>query len=186
VFTASWWIGLSLERLGCNADVRINGYLPVGAQLWKGNKRRFTTDEIYTQTLQKQQRAVGGFNAEVGTCLIQPEDGEWLSLYGAIGPYYYRHDTSNKCCCHLHPIAGGQVRLALRIQNYINVEVRSSYDPVFHTIVQGVLNIRIPFGNQIAPCCARPCDVGSIAAQPVVRNDLIVLDKPQCIWRANF
>ncbi len=179
-------LGLSLERLSCDYDLRLNGYFPIGHHAFMSSVNVFKESfSEARQFIRERQKAGAGFDGEIGSCLMNSSGYQGLSLYGAIGPYYYTNDV-DKCCCSHHTIAGGKARLALRYLNYADLEVRSSYDPVFHVVVQGLLVIRFPFGNQKSATCGPVCDVDATAAQPIVRNDLVVLDKPRCLWSANF
>jgi hypothetical protein len=166
-------IGIGLEALGPCLDLRFNAYFPVGS---KTHSRKKVFDNFigdFVMTCREKERANKGFNFEAGSPFYQC--GCW-ELYGALGTYYYRHP-------HHDQFWGGSARVALRYTEYLTIEARITYDKFFRTKAQGFFVLNIPFSLFDCDCQADPCN--SALWQPVVRNDVIILDR-SCCWSQNF
>lgn len=126
-------VGIGLESLGCVWDYRLNVYLPIGTQSKNESRLRFEDDTVTYSV--HQEFAMKGVNAEIGA-----EVGDFFDfeLYAAIGPYYFRNFGKHAF--------GGMSRLKLRCSEYVHLEVIGSYDNIFHSVVQGRIDLRIPFG----------------------------------------
>jgi Inverse autotransporter, beta-domain len=187
-------VGVGLELLGPDWDVRVNGYIPVGQRNFREGTL-FDFSYEYTAIRRRRVSAWYGVDAELGTWLKRKYPCEWFGLYVAAGPYYYtreqgRHrrleDEDHR---HRHREAfGGRARLLARFFNIVDVSVIATYDPVWHGRVQGQVTVAIPFDgswltNQRNDCeCAcPPCLLYQIAEQPVQRNGIIAADQ-HCNW----
>jgi hypothetical protein len=111
---------VGFESLGEVWDVRVNGYLPLGAKKSShfGGKREF---------------ALKSANGEVGA--------KYSFVYAALGPYYldgYYGKIS----------WGGKVRLAISFGPRVQVEASGSYDKLFQWVGQGQIGLSFPFGSR--------------------------------------
>lgn len=175
-------VSLGLEMLGEAWDVRVNGYLPVG------HKRT----NIYTLSYDfsngflakaREQFAMGGIDAEIGYhfCKMQ-----YLDLYAGIGPYYYRGrapETENAFRSKHKEAFGGRLRALVDFLTYFELEGVTSYDSRFKWTGQVTLSVYIPFdwfcsfGDYLDDDVCAPCGLMSRLYQPVVRNEIIVVDR---------
>ena len=174
-------IGVGWEMLTQCYALRINGYIPVGRKNYRGSTNAFFYSDGFFATATRRESAFGGVDAEIETSLNRWGFGNKWDLYAAIGPYYYGSHHRREYT------TGGKIRIGVEYMEYITLEVRASYDPIFHGIVQGLLGVTIPFGGcNSSPCCD-PCAsyLAEIAAYPIQRNEIIVLKKC-CDWAANF
>ncbi len=183
-------LGLGLESLGTRWDFRMNGYLPVGRKktpafdkkhveicafdAFSGNS--ILTDEI-TITRKKIEFAMSGVDAEVGFHLLRHSD--CMDLLAAIGPYYF-HGEFGK-----HAL-GGKARFVAQFNDYLALEGITSYDNLFHGIVQGQVTLSIPLGSPRnvfecrQSCLCDCCDADVLAMrfmQPVQRDEIIVASR---------
>jgi hypothetical protein len=174
-------LGLGFEILNPCWDFRINGYLPIGQKT--GHSRPCVFDQFtggFRATSEQRRRSMGGFDAQVGrwfnsTC-------GFLNLYGALGVYTYFPKT------YKHNICGGEARLVSNIYRNLLLELRGSYDPIFHTKVQARLTYSIPFEQLFGCCYKSACDdcCNCLMYQPIYREEVIALDKKRCCWKWNW
>ncbi|MCE5317684.1 MAG: inverse autotransporter beta domain-containing protein [Parachlamydia sp.] len=164
-------IGPGLEYLGSCFDVRLNGYFPVGSHT---HSRKHLFDDYigpFRMTCREFERAKGGANLELGLPIYRCG---LLEFYGALGTYYYHHrDSAN--------FWGGSARFLFRYTEYFSVEARVTYDRDFHTKAQGIFTLTLPF-DLFNDCGCGNC----LLWQPVVRNDVIILNHRNCCWTKNF
>jgi hypothetical protein len=180
-------IGLGLEMLGRQYDVRVNGYAPFF-------QRKNTMNVILYQfpvgtqaTCTDYQHALPGVDGEVGTfCLGRYLCSPYFSIYTAIGPYFY-HDKYYKLCdgCGGQNLIGGRLRVIGRYSEVLSLEVRATYDRFNHGIVQGILSFNFPVhGAKKAVCGESYCGgLTRVVNQPVERNEIIVLEKKYGLWK---
>jgi len=174
-------IGFGLEMLSPKFDVRCNGYAVVGDNRNTLRTRLFLYPGDFFAFYKERELAASGADAEIGKWIKRKGLCELFGIYIAAGPYYF-HTRSP------HDAWGGKLRAIAQIGNLFSFELRTSYDRVFHGRVQGIFTFVYPFGFN--KCCDTPTSfkesfLQAIAKQPVVRNDLIVLDQSYR-WRANF
>jgi hypothetical protein len=169
-------VGAGLEYLSCCFDFRLNGYFPVYGDT-KCSRRHVYNDYIgnYFASSTRINYIFTGFDAEIGSCFYQ-NCGYWL--YGAIGPYYYRHKQ-------IREIYGGQARLELNWKDYLYSRVSVSYDNKFHTNVQGKVMISIPLSDIFYCGCALLEWCQPNLYRPIERNGVIFVD-PCCNYTWNW
>jgi len=178
-------VGMGLEIGGKGFFLRANGYVPVGRKTHVLHVEDFIVVEQFSLRHRHLQQALGGFDAEVETSLrrLSPNYSKCWNPYLAIGPYYFKGKFGDH-------IRGGRIRFGLQYMDCLSLEVKTTFDNVYHTITQGVVSLMFPLGgsscfptNWCEPCCQR-CYV-----QPVQRNDIIVLHKEcvvqKCEWIAD-
>lgn len=68
-------------------------------------------------------------------------------------------------------------RVIARYTEYMDVEFKVTYDKDFHTKAQGIFTLTLPF-NLFDSC--RPACGGCLLWQPIVRNDVIILNRTCC------
>lgn len=170
-------VGVGFESLGKVWDFRINGYIPVGKTKFKTRTTLFD-DFIgdFFMIRREYDVALTGFDAEFGIYLARC--GCW-ALYGAAGPYYFENHDFNR---HFW---GGQARVALEYGRYIWIEAQGTHDKEFHSKLQGVVKVMLPFDILFDACCTVNNICLDILSQPVRRIDPIVTEK-ECCWQWNF
>lgn len=188
-------VGVGVELLRCNWEVRANGYFPVSGERSHFRPGIFNQYQGgYYFSLQPFNNTFWGVDLELGGSLnYLPILKEYFNLYAAIGPYYYksaydREDFKGK----IHAV-GGRFRLELDLTKYISLECRVTADRIFKTNVQGVFNLEIPLSNlrnffessaKGNDCCSSDWKCDKIT-QPVFRSEIIPI-KRHCLRRCNF
>ncbi|MCX6991146.1 MAG: inverse autotransporter beta domain-containing protein [Chlamydiae bacterium] len=175
-------VGMGLEALSRFADCRLNGYFPFGNKLTVRECYKWVYPEDYYLNLKVLHRALPGMNVEVETSLKKWNAGVIIDPYLAIGPYFYQQK-------HAHNIWGGQARVGVNLwRNIVRFEVRGSYDPTFHGILQGLLSISAPLGkltkNKGGAKCHQNIPLALIT--PVQRQEIIVNSEKQMVWSCNY
>lgn len=174
-------VGFGVESLGTTWDFRLNAYFPVGQEtVW--SKNHIYDDYVgnYVMSCKSFQCALKGFDTEVGMHMFRVCD---LDFYAGLGTYYFTQ--------HRKHAWGVQSRLLVQYGNYISIECRQTYDNLFHSKVQAVFNVMIPF-DLLASLCSGGCNTCEcnpctyLISQPVQRNDLIIITDPECCWEWNF
>jgi trimeric autotransporter adhesin len=132
-------IGVGLERLGKNWDVRVNGYLPIGTSKQEVAESlsnwQFEKNNLLLDIQRRSQVALAGFDLEVGGKLIGLGKGD-LRGYG--GLYYYSGEGVDGALGikgRLEAYPTENFRLGLMVQ----------HDPIFDTRV--VLNASVDLGG---------------------------------------
>lgn len=172
-------VGIGLEMLGQKWDVRCNGYYAFAGTSQKIHHILFTYPGEFFADYHERQLAASGLDAEAGYNFLQQNECSWFGLYAAAGPYYF-HTRSP------HDAWGGRIRFLATLGQYFRLELRTTYDRVFHGRVQGLITLSYPFGScQTGNFCWSDNVLETVARQPVVRNDMIVFDRSYR-WRANF
>ena len=157
-------IGVGLEWLQYDFDVRLNGYFPIDRRRQIQHCRFDDFIGDFVMTRYKYKTALTGVNLEVGFPLCR---NKYNNFYLALGPYYY-----DRAC---KEIFGGKARLEMRLYGYVTLELIASYDHRFKGRVQGQFAITYP---------KRECKNG-LMTKPVERHEIIALDK-FCKWNKNF
>lgn len=164
-------VSVGLETLGKMWDFRINGYLPVGdktSHFYDTKFHRFKGNHLVIS--QKQEFAMKGLNAEAGVHVLEKNN---YDLYLAAGPFYFQQGNKNAI--------GGEMRISSHVTDYVRLQVNSSYDTLFHGIIQGEVSVIYPFGGRKQIKKNRSCDhqiaIGKRVLQRVDRNEIIVVDK---------
>jgi hypothetical protein len=163
---------LDIDLCCFSFDFRLNTYFPVGDHSHCSCKNVFKFPGGFEVECQRCRKSLGGFDAEVGTCLnwcCSPCDTCCIPLdfYIAAGPYYYARDCGDD-------VYGGRVRLEASYCNF-TLMLGTTYDSVFDGGVQVGLFFSLPLGDCCCPCF-----------ESVYRNEIIVLDHKRCIWETNF
>lgn len=171
-------LGIGGEVLTETWEFHLNGYLPVGR----------TKTNIYTLSYgsfadgflaeAKEQFAMDGVDAELGYnfCNIPR-----INLYAGIGPYFYwgrSEKTENAFRSTRKKVFGGRLHASAEFLNYFILEGVTSYDSRFKWCGQVTLSLRVPFGcpSNFQQSCA-PCTLRERLFQPVVRNEMMVIDR---------
>lgn len=167
-------LGVGLEWLGCLFDARVNGYFSVGDTTRSCHCKVFN-DYIgnFRATCKMREFSIAnGFDAEIGVPFLCKCN---FTIYGAAGPYFYSGKNQKR-------FWGGQARLEVDWHQIITLQVRTSYDRIYHSRTQGQIFLSLPFevfcGNF---CCL--CDDALL--RPVYRNDLI-FTKECCSFTWNW
>ncbi len=166
-------MGVGLETLGRSWDFRINGYLPVGKKITSPYDTGFDQFSGHHMLLsQKYQFAMKGADAEVG---FHFGKSRLFDFYAAAGPYYYIGEIGDNTW-------GGKGRISGTFKDYITLEIRDSYDRMFHDNFQGQLTFTLPFGGksrvkkkESRSSCKMADALVSRMVQPVGREEIIVV-----------
>lgn len=145
-------LGVGLETLGKDWDLRLNGYLPVGdrrelvdSSLVNGglqlSNMQFVGHQL-TATGQQQQgdirryeAALGGVDLEVGTRLL--DIGDHGSLRGFGGLYYYDGPGVDGSL-------GWRLRLQAELTDYLRTGLALQNDDIFGTTVRFTIGAALP------------------------------------------
>ena len=172
-------LGIGLEVLGLEYDLRMNTYLPIGnpARHNPWEEKHYTNPSLSYARFRMSETLLRGVDFEIETNLKKWYRDSEYDLFAAIGPYYYRED------CECNPnIYGGRARVGARFMEYVTLELIGSYDTRFEFIGQGRLVFSIPFGRS---SFSTPSEASktpnldyleSLATQPVNRQEIIALD----------
>lgn len=154
-------VGGGLEFLSQCVDVRLNGYFPVGEDTRYKHDHflKFEGNKIVER--QKLIGALPTIDLEVGGPIKS-----WVYLGG--GPYYL---FSKEVRGHqLGNAAGAKVHCDIDVHRYVSLGGSISYDPIFHTKVQGYLALNIPLGKKKEKISER-----RLYDTPIYRNEIIPL-----------
>lgn len=168
-------LGAGIEILGKRWEFRANGYFPIGI---KSHKTKCTFDHYeggFFAIHRRCEFTAYGYNAEAGYYIINRND---FSLYAAGGPYYLLRRCEDNTL-------GGEVRIRPQYKDYLALEFKASYDPVFKAVYQVGITIRLPL-YQIRNRGCRPCGMQSRQVyQPIERFEIMPLGRRSC-WERNF
>lgn len=177
-------LGIGFEFLSPCVDFRLNFYLPLGKT--NENSRLNVYDQYigpWWATCQEHRNAITGGDLELGTWLVPRRECRFVNLYAAITPYYYssRHNHHDR----VYGIIG---RFETLLGEYFSLELKGGYDRSYKGMVQGTLCFQMPLDQLFhwESWCGKCCRWDCRAYQPVVRQELIVLDPKQCCWKSNF
>lgn len=120
-------IGAGVEILGKRLDFRANIYAPFGDRDDAG---------ICCSRYRVNGWLSSGFNLEVGYLLYQTKS---FFLYSAVGPYYV---TACKC---QERQRGIMLRVFPQYKDFVGLNLKYSYDPLFNAVFQAELIISMPF-----------------------------------------
>ncbi len=181
------------ELLSKWADLRINGYAPIGRTTGK-ECPCFDSFTCHTAIARQVVTAsLAHTDAEIGFYL--PGPAKYVDLYFAAGPYYIfeKHVAG----ASLGGEWGGRARISLKAYDGITIGGDVTYDPIFNTKIQGWITLSYPlgpatlrrFGARLEKQYPAPCD--EIArqfarmTQPVYRNEIIPLENKTNLFDLN-
>lgn len=170
-------LGLGFEVLREHLSFRANIYLPVRKRIQSSKPHVFSGYQGgYVVTCRKEERAGRGVDGEFGFFTGSFCGG--FSFYFGLGPYFFERRGRD--------VVGGMGRVLLQAWDYLGVEGRLFYDKIDRTIAQIKVALSFPFArrerNQILRkskgcCCEDVMGLKEVAVQPVLRNEMIFLDK---------
>ena len=162
-------IAVGLETLGELWDLRINGYLPVGAK--KSDPFGVRFGQFFGNTLsvsQKYEFSMKGADLEAGFHFGKTEN---FDFYAAAGPYYFIGEMGGATW-------GGKARISGSYRDYITAEFSNSLDHTFHYRPQGQVTFSWPFGPRAKKNKAdNYCALANRMVQPVGRQEIIVVNE---------
>jgi hypothetical protein len=167
-------LGLGLEWLGECLDFRFNAYIPLGLQEYS-SKKYIYKDYIggYSAICRENQFSISkGFDAEIGSrfwCCAN------FTAYVAIGPYFYS-------CKQESSYFGGHARIEVHYNSIISFQIRSSYDPLNQSRIQGQIQISFPF-DIFSKKLNNFCE--NLILQPIRRNG-VIFTKGCCDYKWNW
>lgn len=174
-------IGLGVEYLTDAFDFRLNGYIPISKSLLRTNSITFNYPGGYKATAADLRASYGGFDAEVGSFIKNPNWDE-TRLYAAFGYYYYArtHKFSNDY--------GIKARIETKFSDYFTFEFKGGFDHVNHGMAQGTLYASIPLESLFNFCFKQKieCPKNNRLYQPIKRQDIIALTEKSCGWIWNW
>jgi len=166
-------IGAGLEWLNPCWDIRLNGYFPIGKHSQFHRKCFFSNlGDGFMASRGQLEYVYDGADLEGGLILW---DWRNLTWYGAVGAYYYKAHE------HKRHFYGSTARLRMYYKDYVFLQVRVSHDRIYHTRVQGSLEVRIPLE---AFLCLPRCGCQWFT-QPVYREGVIMSERC-CDWSWNW
>ncbi|MBF2068036.1 MAG: right-handed parallel beta-helix repeat-containing protein [Calothrix sp. C42_A2020_038] len=131
-------IGLGLERLGKNWELRTNGYIPLGTskQVTSESFRgfRFAGNNLLLDVNREFEVALAGFDVEAGVPIARLGEG-YVRAYG--GMYYYTGDVGSTL--------GVRGRLVANPTNNVSLGLTLQHDSIFDTRL--VFNASIDFAG---------------------------------------
>lgn len=162
-------IGVGLETLGELWDLRINGYLPVGAKKSDPFSVRFGQFFGHNFSVsQKYEFSMKGADLEAGFHFGKTEN---FDFYAAAGPYYFVGEIGGATW-------GGKARISGSYRDYITAEFSNSLDHTFHYRPQGQVTFSWPFGPRAKKNKAENyCALANRMIQPVGRQEIIVVNR---------
>ncbi|MEO0455370.1 MAG: inverse autotransporter beta domain-containing protein [Cyanobacteria bacterium P01_A01_bin.114] len=145
-------LGIGLETLGENWDLRLNGFLPIGdrRELVDSNtvdagtqltNLQFIGNQLIADSQQQQaeinrfESALGGFDLELGTKLL--DIGEAGALRGFAGLYYYDGEGVDGSL-------GWRLRLQAEPTDYLRTGLSVQNDDIFGTTVRFNIGAAFP------------------------------------------
>ncbi|RUT08335.1 hypothetical protein DSM106972_015030 [Dulcicalothrix desertica PCC 7102] len=132
-------IGLGLERLGKNWDLRANGYIPVGnsKQVISESFRSlgFTGNSFLLDVNRQFEVSLAGFDIEAGVPIARFGSGD-LRAYG--GMYYYTGESVGSAL-------GVRGRLVAKPTNNVSLGLMLQHDSIFDTRL--VFNANVDFAG---------------------------------------
>ncbi len=178
-------LGVGIETLGENWDLRLNGYLPLGDRrdlvdsnvadagtqisdlAFVGNLLTATSTPRQAD-VREYESALGGFDLEVGTKLL--DIGEQGALRGFGGLYYYDG-----------PAVGGSLGWRARLQaeptNYLRTGIAVQNDDIFGTNVRFNIGAVLPRRQSIRTESGEVDSVRSRLSESIGRDGHIVVDR---------
>ena len=127
-------VGAGFEWLSAYADIRLNGYIPFSKQSDFDQRTfsAFSGHEAYVK--QRAEIALPCGEIEIGVPIKS-------IFYLAGGPYYLFKKTTH----HMDSgnAWGGKIRAVLDVTDFLALSGIVSYDPIFHTKVQGYISFNI-------------------------------------------
>lgn len=173
-------VGVGFEMLGPRFDVRINGYFPTGrTHKWHPTLTRYPGG--YWIRFKHKRHALRGVDGEIATSFkkLFPCWSRCWDIYFAAGAYAFPVE-------HCDNATGGKFRLGISFLDCISMELKVSDDRYFGTRVQGIFACSFPLYSIKDTCCESCCDCEPFTNIPPDRQEIIVLDKTRCSWKANF
>lgn len=175
-------IGAGVELLSTWADLRLNGYAPVGSSKYKGDKcfSRFRCNEALGQ--REIAATLPNIDLEIGGYI--PGWLEQINCYAALGTYYlFEREVDN---FKLGDAWGVRGRVDLRIFDGIRIGGDVTYDKIFNVRGQGYIGLSLPLGpanmrtkgkafKEKYPCQDTALDRARLL-QPVYRQEIIPVE----------
>jgi hypothetical protein len=134
-------VGMGLEYFTNLLDLRLNGYLPIGAKEKSIGNGFFDYGDGYSITIEEFRNAMWGIDFEIGKCFRFCKK---LPLFVGIGPYFY--DIFENGCCP-HGLIGGMGRLTAKMCRIAMFECLYAYDRINKNCLQLQLTFDISFLN---------------------------------------
>ncbi len=160
-------VGVGVEYLTPNWELRANGYVPVGSNDVFQEDLVHNYPGGYVATAKLRKRGMLGFDLEVGKSLWC---NKCMDVYGSVGPYFY----SSACC---DQIIGAIGRISVSYGRYISLECVVTRDDVFGTHAQAevMLSLPFPFG----------CGTWRSPFRGIKRNPIIIMEDV-CEWTTDW
>ncbi|UZQ53110.1 right-handed parallel beta-helix repeat-containing protein [Trichothermofontia sichuanensis B231] len=150
-------IGVGLESVGQNWELRLNGYLPIGNtrdQVLEvyASGGQFQGNSLLVERARVFESALGGFDAEVGTPLARWDTGQ---LKGYAGVYYLGGSGSSDT-------VGLRGRLQAQINDLTAVGLTLEQDDLFDT--RAIVNVGLTFRQTPKGRGDRPLEISPVIA----------------------
>lgn len=134
--------GLGIELLSDILELRVNGYFPFQNQI-QGKKTKTVYTGGYFIVMRPTSFPYRGVDVEFGHTLRF----QWLSVYGALGAYYYKNDLKSCCSGMSNRLFGAQGCLEINYEDFIILENIYSNDKVNKNNYQVKLVVEFPLSQ---------------------------------------
>ena len=168
-------IGLGFEILDPFWSLRLNAYLPLGHKECYRSKVVFDDFEGDHAIIRKKYEvALKSIDIDLEAFLYRWED---FCFYSSIGAYYLRTKF------YPSQALGGQFRLTLIYNEYVNLEAVITHDTIFKTRAQVQVGFSIPFDYQLNQACEDCFSfIKGLMTRPIKRRDIIATNKHDRWW----
>lgn len=147
-------VGLSIESLGIDWDMRANVYIPVGdsrnlVSLTDYYGPVFRNFNMYLLQTRWEERAYKGADLEIGRRILGEPFGPHLNLYGG----FYAYDSDGPSG---YTFSGGRARLMAQLLPDLQLHLAVSHDSQYETNVTAGATWWFPVGRA-KNCCTTAC-----------------------------
>ncbi len=164
-------VGVGAEWLSAYADIRLNGYIPFSKQSDFDQRTfsAFSGNDVYVK--QRAEIALPCGEVEIGVPIKS-------IFYLAGGPYYLFKKTTH----HMDSgnAWGGKIRAVLDVTDFLALSGIVSYDPIFHTKVQGYISFNISLEKlkkKKTPKVSTKSYSRNLRNVAIARNEIIPIEK---------
>ena len=171
-------VGFGLEFLTSAFDLRVNTYFPLGSNIDELPDQLYIYPGGYFALNRPLKEAMSGGDIEVTLPLQRERNNSLWVPYLALGSYYYGQLTESS-------FVGGRFRLGFDFMRVFNTEIRASHDPVYKTIIQGVVTLTLPLEFFSKGGLGESPDSHKMFAR-VKREPIIAESRMQCRWTTNY
>lgn len=135
-------IGVGLEALVTDWDIRLNTYFPIGTNKSKSYKKVKARKGYWSY----YEFDMIGLDVEIGRHFFP---FSWLNFYFSANPYIYSSKPTKA-------FAGSALHFKTQLISILSIDTMASWDRIFHSKFAAQFTLSIPFGNLLCesldPC----------------------------------